>query len=418
MIFAKPTAKQLDESNVMVKQHKRSQGRQRVVPVKVLRDPIQRFLPPAGRYYDQSTLNGFATFLDNKKRCVLCWNMKSAGEACKCDNNCAICDTKQHRGVECSMIYADNKWWQAHGHGLRKKAQLRPKPGECAYLVVANVLTDWKKLKGPAVANMDNPAVKAFYKGKEAPQRLTGMPPGLRPTPAATKAKARTIPFIFEPDDEESTGAPGNGDDRRTPSSAATIQSIAVQHSIRAPHTNSGQLKEAGKATDSTQNGSLTAEKDDNLFGQQDDNWKSPSYHEGKHYATMTPLSIRLAVTSAQQFAVIKRRNVSNGNEVRTYLDPRLQARTQREHEACSPQPWSANATTPTYEDKNDSVVKRCLWELEEARKVIRAKDRRIQELELALHESEGWTDAVTYRAGQKRPRKSAQQFGGGVNIL
>ena len=47
----------------------------------------------------------------------------------------------------------------------------------------------------------------------------------------------------------------------------------------------------------------------------------------------------------------------------------------------------------------------RCYKELEDAREEIRVNRYRIRELELALHEQEGWTDAVTYRVGEKRPR-------------
>lgn len=406
MPFTRPSKKRLEESNILVKRRSGSVP-YRVVPLDALRDPVKRYLPPAGRYYDQSTLERFADVFDHEMRCVLCWNMKVANQKCKCENNCAVCDTKQHRGRECHMLYADFKWWQARGHRLRKKAQLRPHPGERAHLVVANVVKDWKKLKSAVVVNMDDPDVKAFYEGKESPQTVFQLPQGLRTTPAATtRASSTTNPLVFEANVH---CAP----------SVANIDSCNPKKTIVQPEAgpdSAGMIdfdfrkaRKGSKAIPATQIGFLSANDDDSLKDLLKDTWQPPSHHEGRQYSTMTPLSLRLALVTAQQSTVAHQPFVSNGNEIRMQSDPRLRARTHTQGKPHVSQPLpetrlaSAIAERDAREVCTECELNSIRQELEEVREEIRAKDRRIQELELALHEAEGWTDAVTYRAGQKR---------------
>lgn len=136
----KKLLKQLRSSNIRIARP--SGATYRVSAVEELKDPIERYLPPAGRYYDESAFENNPGAVDMEASCVLCWNTKAEGSDCDCKVKCTLCGTKQHRGRDCPKVYASIKWWQRHGHRLRKKARLRPNPGERAYLIVAGVFKE------------------------------------------------------------------------------------------------------------------------------------------------------------------------------------------------------------------------------------------------------------------------------------
>ncbi|KAF3050162.1 hypothetical protein E8E11_000956 [Didymella keratinophila] len=170
----------------------------RVTPAKELKNSIERYLPPAGQYYDEDAFENSHGATDWAGICVLCWNTKTEGQECECKEKCTLCGTKQHRGRDCLKVYATIKWWRGHGHCLRKKAHVRPGAGERAYLVVAKVSKDWKRLEDPVVINPEHPVVRAFYKGKDAPCALTELPRKLRPTTTAATVDSSTGPDADE----------------------------------------------------------------------------------------------------------------------------------------------------------------------------------------------------------------------------
>lgn len=373
---------------------------------------MKRYLPPPGFYYEQHTLEESADVFNHATKCVLCWNPKNGDANCKCKNNCAVCNSKLHRHRECSLLYADIKWWRSHGHRLRKKAQVRPSLGERAYLVVAGVLKEWETIRDPVVVNMENLEVVAFYKGKQNPQRITILPSRLRPTSAASSNKGEVIPIMLKPDNDGIPAFFMNSSYRGTTHSTTTIQPYELHYSDRALDADASKTREVFDFPHRDQAGSLTAEGNDDLFELPDKKWQPSSYHEGTRYATMTPLSMRLAVTSAQQFLDAIQPAKSPCNEVRTDLDPRRKSRAKTHQNTSATQPSTATTLSSRSTDpKADSAPsnkgnENYQRELEEARQEIRAKDRRILELEIALHEAEGWTDTVSYRAGQKRLRE------------
>jgi hypothetical protein len=373
-----------------------------VTPVKELKDPVERYLPPAGQYYDQSAFGA----IDLEQCCVLCLHMKHTGQECKCTEKCILCRTKQHRHRDCSRIYASIKWWQSHGHHLRKRAQLRPILRERAYLVVAGVYKDWERLEDPVVVNLEHPVVKAFYKGKDAPSALTDLPRELRPKPAAIDLST------------------GSGVDEASPTTGLGV-AIGSAPALTFVETSTGELDSPRNLNASALNSSKTndfedrsqtppvsPEEDDSFLGDLlEDTWQPSTYHEGTRYATVTPLSIRLALATAQQFSTSLQATVSTRNDVRTDLDPRLRVCTPQQDTPGGLQSLSECIIThgsingANHSLKAEEGCAAYHGELQRAHEEIRAKDRRIRELELALHESEGWTDAVTYRGGQKRPR-------------
>lgn len=319
-----------------------------------------------------------------------------------------LCGTKQHRGRDCSKVYASIKWWQSHGHHLRKKAQLRPNPGEHAYLVVAGVFKDWMRLGDPVVVNLEHPLVKASYKGRDVPYALTELPGNLRPIPVAAITDLQTG---LDTDDTSPTVGPGVSI-RST--KALTFEETSTRDF--GPHSDHNasviSTKDTNDVDDRSQALQVSPKEHPDFLGDLlPDTWQPSAYHEGTRYATVTPLSIRLAITTAQNLRTSQQATVSAGNDVRADLDPRLKTRTPRQGKPKSPQSISERDIAHDHIDSTGQVsgpIKRCEechGELQKAQEKIRAKDRRIRELELALHESEGWTDAVTYRGRQKRPR-------------
>jgi hypothetical protein len=401
---SKKLLKKLKRSNFRVE--KPSGVTYHVTPVQELRDRIERFLPPAGHYYDQSVLEKAFNTIDHQNICALCWNANIADKKCICKKKCILCGTKQHRGTECRKVYASIKWWQSHGHHLRKKAQLRPNPGERAYLIIAGVFEEgWRRLEDPVVVNMEHPAVKAFYKGKKAPCASTELPQKLRPTPAAATAQPST-----ELDVGEASPATGHGTDVDTTPISICTKKHSEAVSPRGLNASTVIVDETTDIEGRSQTLPFSAEDDSFLDELLEDTWQPSSYHEGSRLATVTPLRMRLAIYNAQQFTITPQSASFKSGIVRSDRDPRLQSRAAVQDTASVPQsPLTGNAPHSHVdgakqgrmrEDKRGDIRE----ELQKAREELKAKDRRIRELELALHESEGWTDAVTYR-GQKRSR-------------
>jgi hypothetical protein len=407
----KPTAEQLRKANIHVIGP--SGALQRIAPADDLKDNIERYLPPAGPYYDQSVLGASTEMSKKGEKCVFCWNANVDGKECKCKKKCALCDTKEHRGFECPKLYASMRWWHKRQHHPRRKARVRPNPAERAYLVIAGVLKVWKVLDEPVNVNMSHPVVKAHYKGKKAPQALASLRNASQPASATIAAQLPAIPLIFEPDADEATATGGEGTNVSTPPKGPLEQLHKVNTVVAERHVKSGGSDEISSAISRERTGIVSTVGDASfLDGLLEDVWPPPSYHEGLQRATLTPLSIRLAFATVQRLATIQDPIVSIGNEIRPELDPRLKTRSPLQPATgaiCPPTTVNAALNHVHCEReirKTEDEFKRCYKELENARDEIRSKDRRIRKLEIALHEQEGWTDAVTYRVGGKRSRK------------
>lgn len=402
---SKTLLKKLKNANIRVTSP--SSVSYQINPVRELKCPIAHYLPPAGQYYDQKVLESVFCGTDPNKACVLCWNIKIAGQVCKCRKKCILCGSN-HYGANCLKVYASVKWWRDHGRRPRKKAQLRPSLGERAYLVVAGVYKDWEGLEDPVVVNLEHPVVKAFYKGKDASCALTELPGKLRPSPTVAAIDSHTEPGA---DEASSTTALGV-----TIGSAPALTSVQAftgeLESHRDLNISAVSTKEANNVEDESCTSSVSLKEHDGfLTDLLEDTWQPSTYHEGTLYATVTPLSMRLAMATAQHFSTFKQATASAGNDVRADLDSRLQIRSpqrdipggSRSLSECDIPLGHSNGA-----DQGHRVGKgcgECHGELQKAREEIRARNRRIHELELALHESEEWTDAVTYRGGQKRSR-------------
>lgn len=251
------------------------------------------------------------------------------------------------------------------------------------------------RLEDPVIVNMEHPVVKAFYKGKDVPCALIELPENLRAIPEASTSRLST-----EPGADEASSATEDGIDV---GNATEQHSTGELDSPAVPSISAVNADKTNYAEDRSQTPPTSPEEDDSFLDDLlEDTWQPSTCHEGTRYATVTPLSIRLALTTAQQISISQQATTTPGSNIRADLDPRLKARTPQDTAECPP---SLSEAGVSHAHRKKQTFGECREEFQNAREEIRAKDRRIRELELALHESEGWTDAVTYRGGQKRPR-------------
>jgi hypothetical protein len=147
-----------------------------IKPILKLVRPIECYLPPAGRYYNENTiaLNFQNVTLDIQGRCTSCWSPKHAQSMRNCVFLCLICHTKNHSGQEYSMVFAARKWWIYRGHTPPHTFNTRPTASEFAYLIVAGVIKRTKSLYEPIVVNMDHPLVQELYAVEAAQVILPG----------------------------------------------------------------------------------------------------------------------------------------------------------------------------------------------------------------------------------------------------
>lgn len=73
-----------------------------------LQYPVERYLPPRGKYYDQSTYADVMNqpFGKKKKWCSSCWNLKH-GEPHECLRTCWICSTNEYLGRVSTCCFSD-----------------------------------------------------------------------------------------------------------------------------------------------------------------------------------------------------------------------------------------------------------------------------------------------------------------------
>lgn len=333
MATADLTAEQLRTSNVRVIRGN-SGIAHRIVPVPKLIDPVKRYLPPAGPYYDQSILDASTGIFTENRRCVFCWNREVPGQKCECKLRCAVCDTKEHRGFECPKMYVGMRWWRDHNHRPRPKAQIRPNPGERAYLVIAGVFKDWRKLEDAVVINMDHPIVKEHYKGKAAPQALKTPNENYRALDTTNECPSAS---------RHARGEKATQNDAHD--GEAVVLSIGTNEAPKPPESKQNQKSQQTRAEiPVVQPSSDPGERDRNSritmsgFGNLNGKWRPLSYHEGISRVTITPLSFRLALTQQQAALVRSSASPKAGNLIRSDLDPRLQSRTQPKDDTQTPE--------------------------------------------------------------------------------
>ncbi|KAF2818973.1 hypothetical protein CC86DRAFT_432395 [Ophiobolus disseminans] len=118
-------------------------------------DDISRYLPPPGDYHDMSSLeSSFAERdfeMDDIVKCTSCWYARHVANVKRCKERC-----------------------KSRGGRPKRDMQLRPRPDELAYLIVAGVFMYKQDMHfwDPLVVFLDHPAVKKFYNNKPMPKRI------------------------------------------------------------------------------------------------------------------------------------------------------------------------------------------------------------------------------------------------------
>ncbi|KAF1842158.1 uncharacterized protein K460DRAFT_420099 [Cucurbitaria berberidis CBS 394.84] len=163
-----------------------------VKPVKVpgaLKYPPERYLPPAGPYYDQLNLPTIFGVGFLHEKCFTCWGKRHIfTKGVTCHRTCSICGTKDHREESCSRLYCALSWYCERGIPSRPDSvryrQFRPIDTEIATLLDMGFITNSSGGDGPIFPNMLHPRVQQFYRDKPSPQILV-----LETTPTKTKLK-------------------------------------------------------------------------------------------------------------------------------------------------------------------------------------------------------------------------------------
>ncbi|KAF7681327.1 hypothetical protein GT037_000303 [Alternaria burnsii] len=146
-----------------------------------LRYPVERYLPPAGIYYDQLALpTVFGTHFFKKECCKVCWIMHYnpvGGSATSCGKKCQVCGTSRHKHESCPLLYCSAQWYHERCVPHRPKTlydrQIRPEDDELAIMCEIGVLDRTRGPNGIIIAKPDHPVVKAFYDGRPDPQPMT-----------------------------------------------------------------------------------------------------------------------------------------------------------------------------------------------------------------------------------------------------
>ncbi|KAF2852929.1 hypothetical protein T440DRAFT_516218 [Plenodomus tracheiphilus IPT5] len=197
---------------------------QRVTAVTNLPLPIERYLPPAGQYYDQYAVGDaiHAEAMDPNGKCLTCYRLRHGTEGKRCKKKCLICDTFDHPGQPCKQLFVENDWWKEHDRilGADSEIPVRPSLAEWAYLAIAGIVEDIKDPKGPIVVVPDHPIVDEFYRRIQPPEMKFGPPPKL-PISKRRKAPAEPAPAhllgqraneevskVFQNTEDSTTGGP------------------------------------------------------------------------------------------------------------------------------------------------------------------------------------------------------------------
>ncbi|KAH6858860.1 hypothetical protein BKA58DRAFT_449188 [Alternaria rosae] len=122
--------------------------------------PIERYLPPAGPYYDQNALLPiFGAIFFKYKPCMICWTCHPA--AGYSTTSC---------GKNCSLFYCNRDWYRQQeipcGPGTVRDRQIRPDKQELAVLSRIGVLFQARGPNNTVLINSMHPIVQDFYKDK------------------------------------------------------------------------------------------------------------------------------------------------------------------------------------------------------------------------------------------------------------
>jgi hypothetical protein len=205
--FHLPTPEQLHSTSLML-----DFDRGNIVavsPIQELLDPIERYLPPAGQYYDQFTITLVKKFLaGNAKRCCSCWFYLRHGKTRSCKYTCLVCGTDAHHGASCHLIFASVKWWSEQGYPPKTSIQRRPNPREMVYLIITGVILyrPGMAYREPIVVNMMHPVVREFYNGAKPAvslpnwmEDLTEKTLAAQPKPLPRPVKPEVAPLSMPP---------------------------------------------------------------------------------------------------------------------------------------------------------------------------------------------------------------------------
>ncbi|KAF2828656.1 hypothetical protein CC86DRAFT_288740, partial [Ophiobolus disseminans] len=183
-----PTITQLSNSNVRVQM---PDGLiQRIKPVAGLKVAIERYLPPPGDYYDQYTLstnfegNFFNMYFDSdfsQDKCWTCWSLQSTcSKRGTCTKTCKVCDTSEHPGETCPMLYCTISWFNDRKVKLNvlrtQFRQFRPSQSELTTLQRMHLVLETTDHSAPITPNLANPFVQKFYLNKSASRMLDMRP--------------------------------------------------------------------------------------------------------------------------------------------------------------------------------------------------------------------------------------------------
>ncbi|KAI4648391.1 uncharacterized protein J4E79_010013 [Alternaria viburni] len=120
--------------------------------------PVERYLPPAGSYYDQNALlHVFGPIFFKYKPCMICWTCHPAAgySTTSCGKVCKVCGTRRHPDEEIPC-----------GPETVRDRQIRPDKQELAVLSYIGVMYLARGPNNTVLVNPMHPIVQDFYKDK------------------------------------------------------------------------------------------------------------------------------------------------------------------------------------------------------------------------------------------------------------
>ncbi|KAI4917712.1 hypothetical protein J4E85_009804 [Alternaria conjuncta] len=141
--------------------------------------PIERYLPPAGPYYDQNALLPvFGPMFFKYKPCMICWTCHPAAgySTTSCGKVCKVCGTRRHPDESCSLFYCNRDWYRQQeipcGPNTLRDRQIRPDKQELAVLSYIGVMYLARGPNNTVLVNPRHPIVQNFYKDKPRSKAL------------------------------------------------------------------------------------------------------------------------------------------------------------------------------------------------------------------------------------------------------
>jgi hypothetical protein len=138
-----------------------------------LKSPAWRYLPPSGRYYDEHDLEGLLGDETDRLFCLTCMSKDCvAHDPESCNGSCALCETNDHRGKECPMLYCTYAWWRKHNHYPELSHPIRPTLNECWLLAKEGIIHPVHSATDEIIPAETNRIVKNKYRRRALPYRI------------------------------------------------------------------------------------------------------------------------------------------------------------------------------------------------------------------------------------------------------